>query len=844
MSEEGHVDTWAPRESSAPLLQALLEFDRAAKDFYQQHAARLDNLHDEIAFEKDFRYMSTRNIAGYITGHKSSTIKDHELLAVHRSVMKSPIGFRISHRYHRFTHSVEIMPKRSVRSFRKAMVWLRDLQEASIAQANSQNPKALPFQIKFNPVGPFLEKARKLIAASRLHRSTSKQGRVGSDSTRVRQAQESDVTLEIKSEEVFTLDEAHLVRFVRFWAADSHVAGPYVTTMDALASRLVRATGCYDEFDIDRSTGFTFLQEIGVLTPWDTRVGWNHRLRLKERFPGLRADRLSHEALLEAGKWRLERPTDIMKDLRKDWGSLEVFSVDPALTSIIDDGFSVENVQDEPGIYWLHMHIANPTCFMQPDNEIAISAKEIMTTTHTPEHSYHLMHPNTIREYFNLGPGQPVLTFSAKLDLDGNLLDKSICPGIIHNCIHLDSPSVQEALQPGSTVEVPWVNHMLGNFPDRQPKATRGNTQSEGYQHIDENALNKLRLIQKLALARARRRPNWELMRYRDEAPLVVASFPTDQYETSYQRDNPTYVYKASGDPHIKIKAIRFDPYANSARVLEFGRIVDDAMIIACEVAGQWCKERNIPTVYRGTVFNSEVISIEQFQERVVKPAIARTGKPPFFLIREYAGKATRSLLSVVPMQHQALGIDAYSRVTSPLRRYAEMVAHWQIESALRYEHETGKSLVGCENPGRFLTFTRKQIESLFVRMIESEVLTGYAATNANLSWISMFFFRAHHYGEGNLPPTLSVFVKRFDFAKRPIGTLEMINVDVRIMETDVSEAEGGVQIGDWWECKIHDVNAYQNKITMEPVKLTERKGDELCLDLQSRVQVRNHERN
>ena len=839
MSDEDDVDTWAPRESSAPVLKALLDFDRAAKDFYQQHAAKLDNMHDDLALEKDFRYMTTREIAGHVIKRDFNKIQDHELLAVHRSLMKIPVGFRISYRYHRFTHSVEIIPKRVVRSFKKAVEWLRDLQEASIAQAHLRDLTTLPFQIKHNPVGPFLAKAQKLIAASRLNRSTSKAGRIGSDSNRLQQLQENGLAMTIDGQQMFTQDEAHLVRFIRFWVVDSHISSPYAATLDALGSRLVRATGCYDDFDISRSTGFTFLQEIGTMLPWDTRIGWDHRLRFRDQFPGLKVDRMWQDAAAEARQWMSERPTDIMKNLRKDWGSLEVFSIDPVIATIIDDGFSIEEVQDDPGTYWLHIHIANPTCYVQPDNDIAIHAKEMMTTTHFPEQSHHMVHPNTVRDFFNIGPGQPVLTFSAKVDLQGKLLDKSICPGVIHNCIRLDSASVQEALQPGSMADAPWVDHIVGNPPDRETQDYKGRAKASSYQHVGKDQLEKLRLIQKLALARARKRPFWAIMRFRNSLPMATATFPRRLYDRVRRRDNPTVVYKTSGDPEIKVQAVRYDPLASTEKLLDIDNIVDDTMILACEIAGLWCKERNIPNIYRATVRNTEVISPEQFQEEVVKPAIERTGKPPFLLIKEYARKKTRSLLSATPMAHEGLGLEAYVRVTSPLRRYGEMVAHWQIESALRYEHETGKSLVGCENSESFLTFTREQIESLFVRMIEAEVTSNFAAMSTTLSWISMFFFRAHYHGEGNLPPTLSVFIQRVDSRKRTIGTLEIMNMDVRVMETDVSDAENGLQIGDWWDCKIAEVDTYQNKITMHPVKLLDRKGNEMCLDLQSRIEIR-----
>ena len=837
MSDGDDVDTWAPRESSAPLLKALLDFDRDAKEFYQQHAAKLDNIHDELASEKEFRYMKTREIAGYVVNQDPSKVRDHELLAVHRALMKVPIGFRINKRYHRFTHSMEILPKRVVRSFTKVVVWLRDLQEASIAQAHQRKSSGLPFQVKYNPVGPFLEKARKRIAASRSNRASSKVGRLGSYSYDKTQQPGGDrPAMGIDSCQEFTYDEAHLVRFIRFWAVEPHVSSPHARTLEALGSQLVRATGCYDDFEVTRMTGFTFLQEIGSVLPWDTRTGYDYRLRLKDHHPGLKIDRLWRAATDEAKSWRAEEPVDTMKDLRKDWGPLEVFSIDPEISTVIDDGFSIEDIQDEPGIYWLHMHTANPTCYVQPDSAIALHAKEMLTSTLLPDRSHHMINPSTIRDFFCLAPNQRVLTFSAKMDLQGNMLDKAIRPGIIRNCIRLNKIAVQDALYPGSMADAAWRTHAVGCDPETGHETRQ---QKKVYQPLNEDQLDKLRLIQKLSLARARTRPHWDIMQFRQSAPLVTASFPKEIYESFRPRDNPVVTYRTAGDPLIRLYATPFNPTASPEKLLEFDRIVEDAMILACEVAALWCKERNIPSLYRGTIRNTEVITPQEFQEQVVKPAIERTGKPPFMLIQNYGRLVTRSMFSSKPIPHEGLGMEGYLRVTSPLRRYAEMVAHWQIESALRYEHATGKSLVGCENPEPHLVFTREEIESLFVRLLETEVITGFATRNTHLSWISMFFFRAHYHGEGNLPPTLKVFITHVDTRKRRIGTLEMLNTDVRVVESEVSNAEGGLQIGDWWECKIATVDTYLNKIDMDPVRLVKRIGHELCLDLQSRIEVR-----
>ena len=837
MSGEEEVDTWAPRESSAPLLKAMLDFDRAAKDFYQQHASSIDNIYDVLAHEKEYRYMTTRQITAHILGESDlSKIKPSELLAVHRALLRSPVGFNISDRYHRFTHNFEIVPKKTVEIFKKALVWLRDLQEASMDQVYSQSPRALPFRIKNNPIGAFLMKARTLIAASRSQRAVTEASRVGPDSGTFKRLQETGKAMSMELQAEFNPDEECLVKFLRFWALEHNVPGPYSATLDALGSRLVRATGCYDDFDfeITRATGFMFLQEIGAILPWANRSGFVHRQRIRDYFPGLEVDRLWKKAAASADAWGIEMPIDLMRDLRVDWGSLEVFSIDPIQSNVIDDGFSVEDVPGEPGVYWLHVHVANPTAYIQPDSPIARYAEEVGTTVHLPERVYHMIHHEIAKTYFSIQPDKPVLTFSAKLDLDGNLHGTKISAGIVHNCIQIDLDSLREALYPGNTENTSIMEHFVGRFPNTSKRVPTP-------QHISQDHLNKLRLVQMLVSARAFKRPHWDLLRYHDLSATVLIDFPPGLHTEFRHRESPIISTKTFGDPQIRVRSIRFDPQVSMHEVGGFDKIVDDAMTLACEVAALWCKERNLPNIYRGTIRNSEVISPEQFRERIIKPAVERTGKPPFLIMREYSLRATRRLLSTHPIKHEGLGLEAYLRVTSPLRRYGELVAHWQIEAAMRYEHETGKALIGCENPDPFLPFSREKIEAMFSRIGENESVITYASSAARLSWIMMFFFRAHHFGQGEMLPTPKVFIRRKAGLRSSYGTLEMVNIDVKVTETEVSKAKDGLQIGDWWECKIVDVNAYSCKMRLEPLKLVERLGKDLCLDLMKRIEVKPH---
>ncbi|MDR2468383.1 MAG: RNB domain-containing ribonuclease [Spirochaetaceae bacterium] len=98
--------------------------------------------------------------------------------------------------------------------------------------------------------------------------------------------------------------------------------------------------------------------------------------------------------------------------------------------------------------------------------------------------------------------------------------------------------------------------------------------------------------------------------------------------------------------------------------------LVKECMLLAGEAAAQWALEQRLPFPF----ISQEVDSV------------------PGDLLPGFAGsyqmrRCMRSrVLSSKPGLHQGLGLDIYTQVTSPLRRYTDLLAHQQISAVLRGE--------------------------------------------------------------------------------------------------------------------------------------------------------------
>ncbi|PIE83050.1 MAG: exoribonuclease II [Candidatus Contendobacter odensis] len=124
--------------------------------------------------------------------------------------------------------------------------------------------------------------------------------------------------------------------------------------------------------------------------------------------------------------------------------------------------------------------------------------------------------------------------------------------------------------------------------------------------------------------------------------------------------------------PEVKIQVnnnntveIRALPYLASRM------LVSEAMIMAGEAVARFARERDIPFP-----FTTQDVAVDTAdrspQGLAAMYALRRNLKP-----RQYSGQ---------PGTHGGLGLEMYTQITSPLRRYLDLVAHQQLRAFLRGE--------------------------------------------------------------------------------------------------------------------------------------------------------------
>lgn len=681
---------------------------------------------------------------------------------------------------------------------------VRDYQEyqASDTTASFDNDlESDDLSPKPNALYAFIQKAQALVQENREIRDLDSTGQLGLSKVK-------DTTVKflqatgIKSSPPFTNNDQRIIQCLSDWVLAKRI--PDSTSTASIGPAILRASGIYEGLQLDRSTGFTLLKEMGVITPWEQRMIHAHEFPL----PGHGLDSALDELQKSANPldYKLK---DSMEGLRKDWGDLPVFCIDAFSAVEIDDGVSWEAADE--GSSWIHVHVANPSAFIDKDSTIAQYAAKLSRTLYLIERRYSMLESDTVRNHCSLAPGCPAITFSARINTDGDIVENKVTHGILHNIKYVTPETINKHLFPGlKLAEKPQMITVGGEWPAKAEHT------DEPLTDFEQDILSKLR-----EMGSARRLK-------RNPAIQFTASLPKP--EVFLGKDHPPFglvldhARRIVGDPLIAMPIRPFDPRKDVASVQASEEFVSDMMLIAGEVAATWCAERGIPIVYTGTVVDPTLRSArDKFEDNVIRKAIAKDKSIPRPLANRFFELTGRTSSSAVPLEHLYLKLPAYSRATSPLRRYGDLFNHWQIDAAVRYEASTGTSLIG-NTDDHFLPFSLAETEDMVkihdMRTDRCNVLT----TRSRQHWTTLWFYRAYYHGQAPVPRYLTAYILRVSTAAgTSFGTIKEMGLSCIVRSSAVSRAENGLEEGDTWEIRIDNVDIYESVIYAEPIRLLEK---------------------
>ena len=138
-------------------------------------------------------------------------------------------------------------------------------------------------------------------------------------------------------------------------------------------------------------------------------------------------------------------------------------------------------------------------------------------------------------------------------------------------------------------------------------------------------------------------------------------------------------------------------------------QLVAEMMIMTGEIGGRFGVKNNLPLPYRG----QPQPELPPEEELLQLPA----GPTRFCAIRSCM---PRSEMSMSAIRHASLGLDSYVQVTSPIRRYTDLLAHFQIKAHLR---------------GEELPFSREELQEIVYSVSSSSYEATLVERQTNRYW-------------------------------------------------------------------------------------------------------------
>jgi hypothetical protein len=471
---------------------------------------------------------------------------------------------------------------------------------------------------------------------------------------------------EPSSEFAFTKDDQLFIQFFLDSLVDMRSVqhNPYTP----FVCDIIKSVGLY-RGDVDSEQVRQFLVDLGVLSPWqDISSLWEVQPALTiappDPVPHMKINQVSKSVASISSLGPDDfYPTDPLEAIRHDFGQLPVYTIDDHGAQELDDGISIERDLADPSSLWVHVHIADPTAIIPPTHSLARRARDAVQTYYFHQGTRTMLPQSLVNDKLSLGnvartgQAENVMTFSAKVDHSGDIVDYRVRAGIIRNVRMLRYDDVDAAMSfPSPEITLP--------FGQRSKSLPTPLSLSP----TDTENLRLLDLFSKRMAARRLGTSSFFHGLGRPELSVSPKPLPVgvvDLMRPGLFRGRPQITYAVRGVTPLGAR-----------------QIVAEAAQVANRVASRFGRDRGVPLMRRS-------LAAPKGSDEVLADLIRlrdENGGVDFFEVRRKAIQFSWSLYTLEPAEHWTLGIaegEGYARATSPLRRYGDLVTHWQIKHAL-----------------------------------------------------------------------------------------------------------------------------------------------------------------
>lgn len=537
-----------------------------------------------------------------------------------------------------------------------------------------------------------------------------------------------------------------------------YAAGNFYNDATAISviSKIFRKIECFQEEDITRDICHQLLIKLDPSQV--TRNPLHYNLDL-----GLPASSLRSTS--EQNTYDLAHPVayeEKARDLRHDFGEMKVYCIDSDTAHEIDDGVSIEFQNDLSRT--VHIHIADPASLFREcqegnhgiESEILQIALNKSFTTYLPDLVSPML-PQSYSKAADLGKqGQKAKTIT--FSVDGSWVK--------NRQFQLKPESFRIRL--GLVSNFPQVSYnTVDSILEQASKVQKGNASLTD----DQRNLKEL---------------------YEISQSLRAHRIETQQAVVFGSEFNKGLVELSPDESGILQKVSFKDQVETPSSVL-----VSEMMILANTLSGKFFQNNNLPGVFR--CYQPLVLGSQaQNEYESLKTKIKKGELLTFKDICMISTLLNSSFYSSDAHRHEMIGAPQYLTVTSPLRRFPDMINHLQIHRLLK---------------GLTLCFSKNDVDRFTWCIQSRDSILKNASRCSNTYWTLQYLKKLVENDKNKKFSVMINSVPKIGFVNCILPDYSSARATLKLKPNEVSNPV----IGDVVEnCRITKIDALEGLLEME----------------------------
>lgn len=380
--------------------------------------------------------------------------------------------------------------------------------------------------------------------------------------------------------------------------------------------------------------------------------------------------------------------SDPLSKIREDFGNTPIYCIDSETAHEIDDGISISTDKDGKK-YILSVHVANPTSYLKPFSTISNIAFNKGSTTYLPE-GPSMMLPNIISKIAGLGETSKTRTFVIQYSLDKATIDSYIRCKNNDESFKPDTEFSSRILKDiESSVDI--KSYLAHNFPknftySKVNEILNNENELECFKNdstSDIHSSNLFKLYNISTILKDIRIMVGNGLEMSIPRSAVKVDYTTGKCDKRFEESGSGYEL-AVQDPSNTNKhaAVSISNGADQGVLSKSQLLVSHFMISANYAASIFATKNNIPIIHRSQEMKLEDSILNKLQE-ISKRKYLTNEDLSIEDVSKVLSVLTSAKFLVEKKPHESLGLQGYATVTSPLRRFVDMINHWKFEEFL-----------------------------------------------------------------------------------------------------------------------------------------------------------------